>query len=229
MQRVRVLRSDGCSPKQIARVLGVRPAVVAPLVRVIAREGAADASEPAAVGCWVSPGWSVGLAVDVDRDWPDREGCGTEGSGLVAVLVARERRRRGDAVSVCGWLVDTYCLGVKDALGPRVMNRLELRRFVECYFAPFDGEPVDAPIELARSLVWGAIEYARGLGFEPARDFAPTADHLGPLTCPSGMRFGHDGKPFYVQGPYDDPNRIMRKLHDSVGYDNFHFITEVAV
>lgn len=228
-QRVRTLRLEGCSPKQIARVLGLRPAEVVPIVRAIASEEAADAPEPEVAGCWVSPGWSVGLAVVEDKSWPDREGCGMEGSGLVAVLMARERRRRGDAVSVCGWLVDTYCLGVKDALGQRVMDRYLLRRFVGDYFAPFDGEPVAAPIELARSLVWGAIEYARGLGLEPARDFGPTASHLGPPAGPSGIRFGHNGKPLYVQGPYDDPNRIMRTLHEAVGSDNYHFIAELAV
>src|SRR6266508_1099235 len=115
-QRVQALRAEGRTPKQIARALGVRPAVVAPVIRAIARAEAPQDSEPAVVGCWVSPGWSVGLGVDEDRRWPDRPGSGREGSGLAGVVVARERPRGGgDRVSVCGWLVDTYCLGVKDA------------------------------------------------------------------------------------------------------------------
>lgn len=36
MERARELRERGCSPKQIARVLGMPPATVAPLVRAVA-------------------------------------------------------------------------------------------------------------------------------------------------------------------------------------------------
>ena len=39
------------------------------------------------------------------------------GSGLVTALVARAHRH--DSVSVCVYLVDVYCLGVKNATGPR--------------------------------------------------------------------------------------------------------------
>jgi len=44
--------------------------------------------------------------------------------------------------------------------------------------------------------VFSAVEYARGLGFEPHADFAPAAGHLGPWTGPSAITFGRDGKPF---------------------------------
>ena len=54
--RVRELRACGYSPKQIAKTLDFRPAVVARLVRMLAVEEAAAAPEPAVVGCWVSPG-----------------------------------------------------------------------------------------------------------------------------------------------------------------------------
>lgn len=145
---------------------------------------------------------------------------------MAGVLVAREKRRGGDRVSLCGWLVDTYCLGVKDALGPQTLDRHELRTFVERYFAAFDGEPVQASTELARGLVWGAVEYARKLGFEPAREFVPTAGHLGPPCGPSGIGFGHYGKPLYVQGPYDDVDLIMRTLARSGRKDDFHFVIE---
>lgn len=117
MPRVRALRGEGCSPKEIARALGVRPAVVAPLVRMVAREQAESAPEPAVVGCWVSPGWGSGRTVEGHPEWGEgrarRKGAG---SGLVGVVVAREHRKGGRA-SACGYLVDVYCLGVKNALG----------------------------------------------------------------------------------------------------------------
>ena len=223
LERIRALRAEGRSPKAIARTLGLRPAHAAALVRAAAQEHAEPPADPALVGCWVSPGWSAGLTVPPDRGWPDRDGYGSDNAGLVAVLIARESRRGG--VSVCGYLVDTYCLGVKDALGPRAMSRSELRWFRGEFFAGFHGEPVAAPIDLARELVWGGVAYARGLGFKPHPDFRRAAAHLEPLEGPSAISFGRYGKPFYMQGPFDDRERIMRTLRRHVG-DDFTFVIE---
>jgi hypothetical protein len=130
VQRVRDLRSRGRSPKQIAHALNVSPARVAPMVRAVARDQAASAPQPAVTGCWVSRGWSVGLTVDEGRGWPDRPAAGGGTSGLAGALVSRDGRRgHNRAISVCGYLVDTYCLGVKDALGPLTMDAAGLRRF----------------------------------------------------------------------------------------------------
>jgi hypothetical protein len=65
--------------------------------------------------------------------------------------------------------------------------------------------------------VFSAVEYARGLGFEPHADFAPAAGHLGPWTGPSAITFGRDGKPFYVSGPYDNASKVMKTLQSTVG------------
>ncbi|MDH5290260.1 MAG: DNA-binding response regulator, partial [Acidimicrobiia bacterium] len=111
---------------------------------------------------------------------------------------------------------------------PRTMSRSELRRFVDTFFVPF-GASVQAPIELARHLVWGAVDYARRLGFEPAPDFAPASGHLGPLTGPSAIGFGRNGKPYYVQGPHDDAEAIMATLSASAGLDQFHYLAEIPI
>jgi len=153
--RVRELRAAGYSPKQIAKTLDLRPAVAARLVRILAAEDAAAAPEPAVVGCWVSPGWSAHLTVDGPEEWADvpipEEGM----TGLAAVVVAR--RHRPQRVSVCGYLVDTFCLGVKNTLGPELMNERDLPDFLHMFFTSFEavGQPLAAPLELGRHLVWG--------------------------------------------------------------------------
>ena len=53
-ERVRALRAQGCTPKQIARAVGVPATRVTALVRVIAAEQAA-ADLHRLIGCWVSP------------------------------------------------------------------------------------------------------------------------------------------------------------------------------
>lgn len=225
LARVRELLAAGASTNHIARVLGVPRGRVAPLVRAIRREQRASTAEPPVVGCWVSAGWSDGLTVDPGRDWPNRGRDGSPvGPGLVGLVVARGSRRASGGVSACGYLVDTYCLGVKDALGLRAMSERRLQDFLDTFFDVFGTAPVAAPIELARHLVWGAVDYARGLGFEPHPDLRRAAGHLGTLTGPCGIQFGHDGTPSYTQGPHDDAEQILRTLDRTVGEGNYHFL-----
>jgi len=220
--RVRALRARGHSPKQIARALGVPPATVAPLVRAIAAADQAGAAERKLVGCWVSPGWSQGLTVQGHPEWPDVDAADAGPSGLVSVLVAREERR--GRVGVCGWLVDVWCLGVKDVVGPRVMDERRVAELTRSYFAAYQAPPLATPVELAGHLVLGAVAYARSLGFEPAPGLEATTGQLGPWTGPSAIGFGRHGTPYFVQGPRDNATAILTTLERSVGRDNFHFL-----
>jgi hypothetical protein len=83
------------------------------------------------------------------------------------------------------------------------MGRRDLPRFVRTYFAPFRGPALRAPIALAEELVLGAVEFAARLGFSPHSDFAPTRAHLGDLGASSTITFGCEGRPLYVEGPFD--------------------------
>jgi hypothetical protein len=227
--RVQALRAQGRTPREIAHALGVRPATVATLVRAIAVRGAVAAPEPAVVGCWVSPGWRAGLTVEGHADWPDgeeKEDTDTAPEGLVSVLVARAHRY--GKVSACGYLTDVWCLGVKDTLGPRVVAETELPGFLELYYQGYAPAPVAVPIELARQLVWGAIGYARELGFEPAADFDSVSAHLGPMAEPGAIKFGRDGRPVFVQGPNDDAASILETLGRTVGEGNFELVVRAA-
>jgi len=222
MGPVRELRGRGLTPKQIARSLGMPPATVAPLVRAVAAEDQANAPEREITGCWVSAGWSEGLTVAGDHGWPRGGATASGASGLVSVLVARDEGR--GRVSACGYLTDVWCLGVKDILGPRLMDVRALPAFTRQFFSAYQDPPLEAPAELARQLVFGAVEFARGLGFEPAPGFGKAAAHLGPRAGPSAISFGRDGKPFFIQGPRDNAARIMNTLHRSAGRDNYHFL-----
>jgi hypothetical protein len=217
---VRALRARGMSPKAIARTLGLRPAAVAPLVRRVAQEASEVApARGRVVGCWVSPGWSSRLIVARREGWEDTD-LGPDGpAGLALVLVARADRH--DRVVICGWLVDMFCLGVKNTIGPEVMRGRDVPHFVRTYFMAFPAAGLRAPIALAEELVLGAVEFAAGLGLSPHPDFAQTRAHLGELTEDRAITFGCDGRPLYVAGPHDDPIEIMRTLASSVGTDGF--------
>lgn len=228
--RVKTLRAAGSTPKQIARALGVTPASIAPLVRQVATELASGPSgDPAVIGCWVSARWSNGLTLThTPEEWSevgDLEPMAVS-AGLSVVLVAREHRH-GKA-TVCTFLVDTYCLGVKNASQPKVMDPVELSRLRRLAFGSYADEPLAIPIDLAQDLVFGAVEYAKSLGFDPHPDFALASGHLGNWNPPSRIGFGYNGQPFFQQGPHDDPARVMRTLDKSVGKGNYRYMTVIG-
>ena len=220
LERVRELRARGWSPKEIARALKVPPATVTPLIR---RLGAAEPQEKEAplTGCWVNQGWSSSVRFTGHPEWPDTGPGETGESGLVIVVVARER---GSSVRVCEFLVDTWCLGVKNALGPKPAERRKLPSFCADAFRSYPGAPVEVPLVLAQRIVFGAVGYARGLGFEPHADFAKAAGHLGERDGVRDLEFGRDGMPMYIEGPHDDTWRIMHTLRQNVGDGNFHYL-----
>ena len=227
-EQVRALRTKGLSPKQVARALGIPPAVAARAIQAIAAADAARLPGPAdreLRHCWVNAGWSAGLTVDGHPEWRDDYEPEPGQSGLVAVLIARDAGR--SRLSVCGYLVDVYCLGVKNTVGPLPMNAGQCAEFTRQFFGGFDEPPIAAPLDLAQDLVFGGVDFARSLGLEPADGFEDVKDHLGSWCGPSSIGFGCDGKPYYVAGPYDDADRVLRQMERAVGRDNFHYLVGV--
>jgi hypothetical protein len=224
VERVAQLRRAGRTPKEIARALGMRPAEVALLIRAI---GATTPTREAPLaGCWVTDHWADRLTVTRHAEWPGMSAPASDAgqSGLAGVLVARDT---GSKATVCGYLVDAWCLGVKDTLGPKSVERRKLPEFVSRFFGTWRQPPVPAPLELARHLVFGAVDYARGLGFEPHPDFARGATLLGEWTeGSSDVTFGMDGTPMYISGPHDDARTIVATLRKAVGDGNFGFLAQ---
>jgi hypothetical protein len=223
IERVAELRRSGRTPKEIARALGLKPAEVTPLIRAVG--ATAPKGEAPLAGCWISDNWAAGLTVRGHPEWPGVQATENPVSGLLEVVVAREH---GSSVSACSYLVDVWCLGVKDCIGPKTMDRRKLPDFARKIFDSFSRPPVPAPLDLARQVVFGAVDYARGLGFEPHPDFAKCAGHLGEWSGPSDITFGRDGMPMYVQGPHDDMLRIMATLRNTVGDGNFHYLAQIG-
>ena len=224
-EQVAALRSQGLPPKAIARRLGLRPAEINELIRQHAAQLASHADPealPPLKACWLSPGWSTGLGLLGEaEEWRAYDPEAGSSEGMVSALWARVHRF--DKLAVCGCLVDTYCLGVKNAVGPKIMTDGEFRSFGQRYFGSYDAPPVEVPMHVVQSLVLGAVEYADALGLSPHPDFAAVRPTLGQWNGPSPIRFGKDGKPFYIQGPDDDVYRIMQTLRSRLGDGRFDF------
>ena len=219
MRKVRELRAQGLSPRDIARSLGIRPAEASALVRELAAER--DSANPDAdlLGCWLNAGWSAGLGVPDRADWHD-PGAEDGTEGLLTVLVARRRRHRRK-ITACIYLVDAYCLGVKNAMGPDEVDDRGLRSLTGFVFSAYPAPPVSAPIDLVRDLVLGAAEYAHGLGFEPHPDFERARPHLGPWEGPSAITFGCDGQPSTSTVPTTIPITSFAPCAARLGTEGF--------
>jgi hypothetical protein len=228
--QVRDLRAGGRTPKAVAKALGLTPAEVKPLIREAAASGQVPPPDRPLVGCLVNPEWRVGLTVDGHPEWRTGADPTTDEldgpQGLVSVLVAR--RYKWGRVSVCGYLADVYCLGVKNALGPEIMTDPEWLSFTDRFFGAYPSKPINAPLELAQHLIFGAVDYASGLGFEPHPDLAPAVPYLGPWTGPSAITFGRDGRPFYTQGPNDNAGHVLATLDGAVGPGAYEFLTVIG-
>jgi len=86
---------------------------------------------------------------------------------------------------------------------------------------------VPCHVSLAHQIIYGAIDYAGQLRFEPQKDFKLSQyvleerDHFDYV---DRVEFGKDGKPLFISGPDDNSDRIMRQLETRVGQDNFDYI-----
>jgi hypothetical protein len=142
--------------------------------------------------------------------------------GLGLVVIARESRY--NQITVCSYLLDIWCLGVKDTIPPRTVDRIKFKEFAEALFHPFPGTSQEVPLEVAQGMIFSACEYSESLGFQPHKDFEKSLSHIGNWDGRIRIECGRNGKPFYVNGPHDNPKQIMETLKKSRGEGNFDFM-----
>jgi hypothetical protein len=132
-------------------------------------------------------------------------------------------------VEVGFFLLDVFCLGVKDAGFYPFSSTADYQENLVDRFFP-DGNQVPMTPEAARKLAEDAISYARSLGFSPCPDYKKANRVFGGITtatCTEQFVFGQNDKPLYIQGPSESParvERILRALEARCGQDGFHYI-----
>ena len=144
-------------------------------------------------------------------------------------LVISKRLPEG-YIAMSAFLVDTYCLGIKNTFFS-VTAEKKYRDHIEKLEQNEEMETIHPSCAL--KLVEKAVDYARDLGFEPHPDYRFTRKIFGDIesdACPRRFEFGKDGKPFYVSGPYETPEEILKiinTLDRTRGKDNFHYLTTI--
>ncbi len=156
------------------------------------------------------------------------ESLWVQGLGQVAI----SRALPGNQVAYAIFLVDRYCLGVKDAMSGFVGQTEYESKFVRPARSNFGMRKL-SPADV-RKLVEEAVQYARGLGIAPHPDYQK-ARHLFGAIDPAESRevfeFGKNGKPLFIAGPHDTPERcrqILALLGRSRGEGRFDYVLPVS-
>lgn len=145
--------------------------------------------------------------------------------GIGNVVIARKLPSQDVAVSI--FLVDVYCLGVKN-VAFAVTPLAEYERRLDGLRQRENLKRIDP--SCARKLVEAAEAYAADLGFSPHKDYRIARLIFGdidPEACPTEFEFGKDGKPFYMSGPNDSElksRKIVDALMAKCGPDGFHYL-----
>jgi len=160
------------------------------------------------------------------------EGCWAQSDwqqhGLAVVAIAR---RQPDGNIVFGtYMVDYYCLGLKDTFFNADVSPGQFRREIlpKVFRA---GDPVEISAALLHEIVYGGIEYAAQYGFRPHSDFRRSEYILDPPDLHPRtvtVEFGRNGKPFFIQGPHDNTDAILRQLARTAGEGNFDYFLQVG-
>lgn len=147
----------------------------------------------------------------------------TQGLGWVCL----SRELPGSSVAFGVFLVDRFCLGVKNALADisgRFTYDSRIIRQLRGSAPARDLSPA-----AARKLVEGSVAYAAALGLHPHPDYHKAKLVFGDIDageCTEEFEFGKDGKPFFIAGPDDTPERcrlILHNLEQACGPDGFHY------
>ncbi len=227
IQEIARLRTLNFPPKQIARQLGLRPAEVSAAIREQAEKATLARIERGELApierCLINEIAAEHL-LESSEEKALRLAHGQD-TGLAQIFVTRIERNQ---YVLGSYLVDYLCLGIKDAYGPRKLNRAKYEAIIEAAYQTFDENYQEITLKQAQAIIFGAVDYAAKLGFHPHPDFESAKAHLGqPLDELPAIEFGREGKPFYMNGPYDRPNEILTKLRETVGEGNFNYLLEV--
>jgi hypothetical protein len=147
------------------------------------------------------------------------------GHALVSRLLPNGR------IAVAGFLLDVFCLGVKDAYA-KAMSPQEFREHLKMMqrVAPLERKDPS----FVRKLVESAEAWAAGIGFSAHPDYRVARQLFNDIVaenCPDEFVFGRDGKPFFVQGPQETPvkvRQVMETLKRTCGEGNFDYLLAVG-
>lgn len=141
--------------------------------------------------------------------------------GLVQAIVVRERNDGNFLVG--SFLVDTYCLGVKDAFCNVKLDQAQLDQLFRDWNDISEWEP--AEYAEVHNLIYGAVEFAEEAGIRPCQPFGVCQyvleedDEKIPLI---EYEYGRNGR-HYLENGMSNEKRYLPILERNLGVGNFDY------
>jgi hypothetical protein len=146
-----------------------------------------------------------------------------EEQGFTMCLIIRKQPSGKFAFG--SFLVDRLCLGIKDSMSNCNFTSEQIDDLIEKMASNATVEEVSPAY--FHNLIYGALDYASELGLSAPKDFY-FAEYLLDEDLVDDdidtIEMGWKGKPLYVAGPYDNKQKILSALNQSVGADGFEYI-----
>lgn len=143
--------------------------------------------------------------------------------GMGHFVVARQRKNGTLVVGV--YLIDLYCLGLKDTFYSEFEDLGDLnKKLIEASRGIVDFEEIES--NLCFNYIYGAIEYAEDIGFQPHKEFKVTEyilDEVDDIEFVD-IEFGHKGQPMFIAGEDDNVTQILATLDKTVGEGNYEYV-----
>lgn len=145
-----------------------------------------------------------------------------EEAGIASILVVRKQPNHKFTYGV--YLLDIYCMGLKNTTLEFDVSYEK----VKLVKSRLSDDLEDLSFEKTRSIIFGGIDYAKKIGFEPALDWERSQYIVGSQRpYIDDYEFGFEGKPNYVQGPNDNVVKIMKTLN-LLNRDEYNFSLVVS-
>ena len=156
----------------------------------------------------------VGKCYIAPPDWQE--------SGMAHIVVTRVRPS-GNLV-MASFLVDTFCLGVKDACYHENMTPSDFEEYLNNYRKGMGLEEIS--YNEAHNIIYGAIAFAEDGGIKPNKEFDPAGYILEEDTEDIPLieyDFGKNGKHFLIVHPDKKEMQFYHILKKNLG-DDFEFV-----
>ena len=151
--------------------------------------------------------------------------AGMDQGGLGEVVISR--RTASGEIAFSLFLVDRYCMGVKDCFG-RITSGSQYREFLD-QLAERGRIMRTIDPSSARRFVEDAVAYAENLGLKPHSDYRAARMIFGdidPAAATEFFQMGMNGKPYFMSGPFQSAAEcqlILAKLTTRCGEGGFHY------
>ncbi len=154
-----------------------------------------------------------------------------EETGMCDILITRKHNSGNFTSGI--YLVDLYCLGVKNAECTFNKSPIEYAEIKEQYFHEDFFEKTD--YTLVHNIIHAGLEFASDYGFNPCKEFIQRAQYILEEDTEDieliEIECGKDNKPYIIVGDknHQEAERALKHLKNTLKPDEYHFTEMISM